>query len=57
MGMCDACCVYMHSKFCPCDCSDKDRGEWADSLSAAHQGEPLEVGAGQRTPGVQERQA
>lgn len=29
-------------------CSDEDRGEWSDCVQAPHQGEPLEVGPGQR---------
>lgn len=37
--------------------SDEDRREWPDSLPPADEGEPLEVGAGQRTARLQERQA
>lgn len=36
--------------------SDEDGGEWPDSVPAADQGQPLEVGASQCTARLQERQ-
>ena len=40
-----------------CDSSDKDRRERPHRLQAAHQGEPVDVGPGQRPARLQEREA